>query len=469
MIRTVDFTPEMLSPFDVRHRPFPVPASDVFDSPTVCVQVNGAWASHVDGVLERLLYRDAWAGTDSEIERAIGEVRRLLAALGESAPCEDSMAIVAMRVNGCDLQVQYSGDPAWYTVGDLTSCAIPGPQGPQGEQGPMGVQGPTGPQGVQGPAGPQGPKGDTGDGVAAAPAADTAAGNNSYCGVATYLVDYTDSLFQDVIDQINLGISVLDVVANLLPIFGVGSVLANVVMQAVESILSLGATAARVAVDTNVLEDMQCTLYCKLKAAGNANVSTVRTWIDEQYAIAPPNIALRNWLLLLDALTDAALGTRIFIGSKAPSAECASLCTCPPLCAPLVVEFVSGDVYTINAGVQASGYIGTARSGNLNQVLVTIPVSPTCTITNVAASLYSSHSPSSGSNTIAFRLLNQAGAVLNEYFVPSGSDPVATDFTRSQSYSPITGVYSVQIWLAWDVRYFGTGSGRVNSVTVTYQ
>ena len=126
-------------------------------------------------------------------------------------------------------------------------------------------------------------------------------------------------------------------------------------------------------------------------------------------------------------------------------------------------------MYTINAGVKASGYIGTARSGNLNQVLVTIPVSPTCTITNVAASLYSSHSPSSGSTTIAFRLLNQAGAVLNEYFVPSGSDPVATDFTRSQSYSPITGVYSVQIWLAWDVRYFGTGSGRVNSVTVTYQ
>lgn len=468
MIRTVDFTPEMLSPFDVRHRPFPVPASDIFDSPTVCVQVNGAWASHVDGVLERLLYRDAWSGTDSEIERAIGEVRRLLAALGESAPCEDSMAIVAMRINVCDLQVQYSGDPAWYTVGDITSCAIPGPQGPQGEQGPMGVQGPTGPQGVQGPAGPQGPKGDTGDGVAPAPAADTSAGNNSYCGVATYLVDYTDAIFQDIIDNITLGEDVLQVVEILVPAFGWGGVLFEVLVGVVDAIISIGASAARSSINTSVLENMQCTLYCKLKAAGNANVSTVRTWIDEQYAIAPPNIALRNWLLLLDALTDAALGTRIFIGSKAPSAECASLCTCPPTCPPLVVEFVSGDVYTINAGVQASGYIGTARSGNLNQVLVTIPVSPTCTITNVAASLYSSHSPSSGSNTIAFRLLNQAGAVLNEYFFPTGSDPVGADFTRSHAYTPVTGVYSVQIWLAWDVRYFGTGSGRVNSVTVTY-
>lgn len=328
-IRTVDFTPEMLRPFDVRYRPFPVPASDIFDSPTVCVQVNGQWASHVDGVLERLLYRDAWAGTDAEIERAIGEVRRLLAALGESAPCEDSMAIVAMRINVCDLQVQYSGDPAWYTVGDLTSCAVPGPQGEPGEQGPMGVQGPTGPQGIQGPAGPQGPKGDTGDGVAAAPAADTTAGNNSYCGVATYLVDYTDAIFQDIIDNITLGEDVLQVVEILIPAFGIGGVLFEVVVGVIDAIISIGASAARSAINTSVLENMQCTLYCKLKAAGKADVTTVRAWIDEQYAIAPPNIALRNWLLLLDALTDAALGTRIFVGSKSPSAECAAICTCP--------------------------------------------------------------------------------------------------------------------------------------------
>lgn len=469
MIRTVDFTPEMLSPFDVRHRPFPVPASDVFDSPTVCVRVNGQWASHVDGVLERLLYRDAWAGTDQDVERAIGEVRRLLAALGESTPCEDSMAITAMRIEGCDLQVQYSGDPAWYTVGDLTSCAVPGPQGEPGEQGPMGVQGPTGPQGEQGPAGPQGPKGDPGDGIPPAPAADTSAGDDSYCGIAAYLVTYTDSIFQDIIDSINLGEDVLELIGTLLPVVGFGGIAVEIVMQVFEALVGIGASAARAAIDTGVLEDMQCTLYCKLQSADNADVSTVRAWIDEQYAIAPPNIALLNWLLVLDALTDTALGTRIFIGSKSPSAACSALCDCPSDCPPLVVEFVSGDVYTINAGVQAAGYIGTARSGNLNQVLVTIPVNPDCVITNVAASLYSSHSPSSGSNTIAFRLKNQAGAVLNEYFFNSGSDPVGTDFTRSQSYSPITGVYSVQIWLAWDVRYFGTGSGRVNSVTVTYQ
>lgn len=32
------------------------------------------------------------------------------------------MAIVAMRIENCGLEVQYSGDPVWYTVGDLTNC-----------------------------------------------------------------------------------------------------------------------------------------------------------------------------------------------------------------------------------------------------------------------------------------------------------------------------------------------------------
>lgn len=81
-MRTVDFTPEVLRPYDVRFRPFDVPSPGVFDSPVICLKVNGSWASHVDGVLERLLYRDAWTGNDSEIERAIREVRKLLAALG---------------------------------------------------------------------------------------------------------------------------------------------------------------------------------------------------------------------------------------------------------------------------------------------------------------------------------------------------------------------------------------------------
>lgn len=86
-MKTTDFTPEVLRPFDVRHVPYVVPEAGVFDSPLVCVFMNGQWASHVDGVLERLLFRDAWVGEDADVQRAIGEVRRLLAALGAGDAC----------------------------------------------------------------------------------------------------------------------------------------------------------------------------------------------------------------------------------------------------------------------------------------------------------------------------------------------------------------------------------------------
>lgn len=327
-MKTTDFTPEVLRPFDVRHRPLPVPTPDVFDSPRVYLCVNGAWASHVDGVLERLLFRDAWAGTDSEVQRAIEQIRALLAALGGNGGC---MTITAIRINGCNLEVQYDGGETWFIVGDMTSCAVPGtagPKGDKGDKGDTGAQGPQGPAGPQGTAGPKGDKGDPGEGLPAAPPPDTSSGNDSYCGIASYLVEYTDSLFQDIIDQINLGLSVLNVVNIVLPLFT--GALVQVVVEIVEAVISIGANAARVAVDTNVLEDMQCTLYCAMKSAGNADVATVRQWIDDQYAIAPPNVALRNWLLVLDALTDQALETRIYIGSQATSTECEALCDqCP--------------------------------------------------------------------------------------------------------------------------------------------
>lgn len=378
------------------------------------------------------------------------------------------MAIVAMRINVCDLQVQYSGDPAWYTVGNLASCAVPGPQGPQGEQGPQGVQGPTGPQGEQGIQGPQGPQGPSGDGQL--PAVETTNDqSDSLCAGAFGLTDWLISVLQYNIDRIQLNISIAEIAIEVLDNFP--TIIIPTFVEILNGIVQTGINLVETAlVDPQFREDVACALYCLVDDVESGNRFTealFNTWMDEIYAL---NTVAKSPVIELarGAIGYNECSRRFFIYAQGTSVEC-SLCDCPSECPPLVVEFVSGDVYTINAGVQAAGYIGTARSGNLNQVLVTIPVNPDCVITNVAASLWANHSPSAGSNTIAFRLKNQAGAVLNEYFVPSGSDPVATDFTRSQSYSPITGVYSVQIWLAWDVRYFGTGSGRVNSVTVTYQ
>jgi len=74
--------PQIIYPYDPRFVPLPAPVHDVFDEPSIMLCINAEWASHLDGLLERLLYFDAWDGTDEERERAIGQVWRLLASLG---------------------------------------------------------------------------------------------------------------------------------------------------------------------------------------------------------------------------------------------------------------------------------------------------------------------------------------------------------------------------------------------------
>lgn len=366
MIRTVDFTPEMLRPFDVRHRPFPVPASDIFDSPTVCVQVNGAWASHVDGVLERLLYRDAWAGTDAEIERAIGEVRRLLAALGESTPCEDStMAIVAMRVNGCDLQVQYSGDPVWYTVGDLTSCAVPGPQGPPGEQGPQGVQGPVGPQGEQGIQGPQGPQGPSGDGQL--PAVETTNDqSDSLCAGAFGLTDWLISVLQFNIDRLQANLSIAETVIEVIDNFPITII--PTLVEVLNGIATLGINLVETAlVDPQFREDVACALHCLVDDVQSGNRFTeglFNSWMDEIYNL---NTLAKGPLIELarGAIGYNECSRRFFIYAQGTSVEC-NLCDCPS--DEWCYEWIFATEHTPwtqdGAGAfTASGFSGTNYSG----------------------------------------------------------------------------------------------------------
>lgn len=169
------FMPEQLHPYDVRFSPMPVPVEGVFDTPTVRICVNSAWVSHVDGVLERLLYTDAWKGSDADIERAVGEIQRLLAALSNIGDCE-SMAITAIRMNGCDLEVQYDGLLDWVKVGDMTACAVPGPKGDKGDAGEQGPPGPPGQDGAPGAPGQDGQDGAPGapgqDGQDGAPGQD---------------------------------------------------------------------------------------------------------------------------------------------------------------------------------------------------------------------------------------------------------------------------------------------------------
>lgn len=80
-MRQFDFLPTLVTPFDVRRTRKRVPAVLIDAAPLVCLCINSEWASHVSGVIERLLYEDVWLGTDEEIDFAIHEIERFLATM----------------------------------------------------------------------------------------------------------------------------------------------------------------------------------------------------------------------------------------------------------------------------------------------------------------------------------------------------------------------------------------------------
>ncbi len=150
--------------YDPVFRPQPIPD---LSGEFVCIVLDQVWIPYLMGVVERLAWEDAWQGTDEEKRQAVGMVEDLFVALDGGNCGESELSIVGIRVNNCLLEVAFSTDPeAWVVVGNLSACAIPGPQGPPGEQGPQGEQGPPGeqgPQGEQGPPGAQGPAGPQGE------------------------------------------------------------------------------------------------------------------------------------------------------------------------------------------------------------------------------------------------------------------------------------------------------------------
>jgi hypothetical protein len=77
----------LMYPYDTRFNPLPVPTSNMFDAPRVCIEINTQWVSHLDGLLARLLWRDAWTGDESDVDRAIAQVSALIARLGVIGDC----------------------------------------------------------------------------------------------------------------------------------------------------------------------------------------------------------------------------------------------------------------------------------------------------------------------------------------------------------------------------------------------
>jgi hypothetical protein len=158
------WVPLALSNYTPVLRSMPVPAiSDLMEPPLVCITFSEELVPYLLGLLELYRWPDKLSGTTEQINVALGIFQDLMAALMEG---NCTPMITNMRVNGCDLEVQYNDVETWIVVGDLTDCAVPGPQGEKGYPGDTGATGAQGPQGIQGPqgeTGAQGPQGDTGD------------------------------------------------------------------------------------------------------------------------------------------------------------------------------------------------------------------------------------------------------------------------------------------------------------------
>jgi len=76
--------PELWPHFDPLGKPHTIPSQDIFDEPVVNLCINSTWVGHLSGMIERLIYLDAWEGTDDEKYAAINQVYKLLGAMGKS-------------------------------------------------------------------------------------------------------------------------------------------------------------------------------------------------------------------------------------------------------------------------------------------------------------------------------------------------------------------------------------------------
>jgi len=82
--------------WDPREHGYPAPITDIEggdDKRRLCV--SSEWVKHIVGMLDRLTRWDAWTGPDADRERAISNVERMMAQLGEQHDdCVDTVTIV---------------------------------------------------------------------------------------------------------------------------------------------------------------------------------------------------------------------------------------------------------------------------------------------------------------------------------------------------------------------------------------
>jgi hypothetical protein len=92
----------------------PRPSAGVFDSPAIPICLNTEWASHLDGLLQRLLCAAHWDGTETEVEATVQQVQTLIAKLADIQECPTTEA-----------RVHYIGEPFSKFTATVPAGAIP--------------------------------------------------------------------------------------------------------------------------------------------------------------------------------------------------------------------------------------------------------------------------------------------------------------------------------------------------------
>lgn len=258
-----DLRPEILRPFDARHVPMPVPAPDLCDAPTVTICVNSSWWSHLEGQISRLLFRDAWAGTDEEIERAILQIEEVLT-VGKANPmgcgCGCNQSILT-RFNPDTGRLEQSTD------GGATWTPAPDPR-------------------YDNPVSPN-PYGGTVDEIKCLAAANVAAvakaqadeliANSSAWGSITLMIP-----------------ALLAFIGWLLAIASFGT-LTPIALALTGALIHAGSGAFAAAMTTDVYNTFACIVYCHIQADGTfsqGNLDAIKADILDQLN-SPPSIAAK--------------------------------------------------------------------------------------------------------------------------------------------------------------------------------
>lgn len=376
--------------YDAAPLKMPVPSTGILNSEGICVRIDQAWVPYLTGILDRLKWPDCWAGTQNELNFAFDQIENLMGALQVGEDCgtvTDAITDIRLDATCGMLQVKINDvwvdklgveefapaeyvSEAYYGTGDnlLTvttktrAGCVPSsdtqqytlpPQGAPGADGADGADGAQGLQGIQGDTGDPGQDGADGDcdcaDTSAPPTIPTA---DDACGMATYILNWHDNIFQDFIDQVDLAADVTAAITAFLPLIpGVGTI-AQVLVDAATNAISSTASALRADVPSTKIEEWLCNLYCTLEPLQEFDITIFRQWIALERATETA-LGAQVFLDTLNAYTTTELTRRAVIGAATPSTACASLCECdnePTGCDEY--DFSTGDQGWVNRNSQ---------------------------------------------------------------------------------------------------------------------